>query len=191
MRQHAEEPHIWHVQRAACILVCLSDCCVCAMLLVFRTDRANPGLVLSADGRAATKIGVAGYNVTLLCTPPPLVSGCYTYRVRVRGSAGAFTGFAPATALDLSPNNTLYQDGGWYMYHADGRLFAPGDVGVRNVLGRAVMQNEVVTIIYDTRAHSISYQLGTAAPIVAYENVMGELCPAILPNESGSIVELC
>ena len=97
-------------------------------------------------------------------------------------------GFAPKNTFQVNAQN--YNRSGWYIYSNGGTLWSQAGDNRRALYGKAIVVNDIVEVSYNANAKTISFKVNQSEFQNAYQNVTGDLYPALELRSQGDSVEI-
>ena len=157
--------------------------------LCFDTGMKSDNATFSNNNKTVTKTsgGYGAWNCGVLMNMK-----VEKFRVRILQTGPGneiMIGFAPKNTFQV--NGLNFNRSGWYIYSHNGCLYSQaGDGGSRALYGKAIVVNDIVEVSYNANAKTISFKVNQSEFQNAFQNVTGDLYPALELSSPGASLEI-
>jgi len=135
----------------------------------------NTYCTLSNENKTASTTNTT-WNCNAIASKPDLVDDWMSYKLLINSGGGnLMIGWGPST---MSLTSSTYSSSGWYFYQAGGTLYSQNGDGGKSYAS-SFSSGSTVTASYSPSKGQIKFAVDGSDKGVAYNNISGDLVPAI------------
>jgi len=139
---------------------------------------------LSNENKTISATCYSSWNCNAIGSKPECIDDVYSYKLTiVSGGGNLMIGFAPST---MSLTSSTYSSCGWYLYQSGGGLYSQAGDSSR-AYASSFSVGATIICKYNPSKSTISFTINGTDKGTAFNNVSGDLYPAINFYEAASV----